>query len=103
MHYKLPVLGFRIQDFTYITDANFISEQEKQKMAGSRVIVLNALRKEPHISHFSLSEALALLVELQPEQAYITHISHLMGLHREVETELPDFVHLAYDGLKLQL
>ncbi|MGV3640524.1 MAG: MBL fold metallo-hydrolase [Adhaeribacter sp.] len=103
MHYKLPVLGFRIQDFTYITDANYISEQEKQKMAGSRVIVLNALRKEPHISHFSLSEALALLQELQPEQAYITHISHLMGLHREVETELPDFVHLAYDGLKLQL
>ncbi|MGV3505345.1 MAG: MBL fold metallo-hydrolase [Adhaeribacter sp.] len=103
MHYKLPVLGFRIQDFTYITDANYISEQEKQKIAGSKVIVLNALRKEPHISHFSLSEALALLVELQPEQAYITHISHLMGLHREVETELPDFVHLAYDGLKLQL
>lgn len=103
MHYKLPVLGFRIQDFTYITDANYISEQEKQKIAGSKIIVLNALRKEPHISHFSLSEALALLQELQPEQAYITHISHLMGLHREVETELPDFVHLAYDGLKLQL
>jgi phosphoribosyl 1,2-cyclic phosphate phosphodiesterase len=103
MHYKLPVLGFRIKDFTYITDANFISEQEKKKIAGSRVIVLNALRKEPHISHFSLGEAIALLEELQPQQAYITHISHLMGRHREVEAELPDFVHLAYDGLKLEI
>lgn len=103
MHYKLPVLGFRIQDFTYITDANFIPDKEKEKMAGSEVIVLNALRKEPHISHFSLSEAVALLEELKPKQAYLTHISHLMGLHREVETELPGFVHLAYDGLKLTL
>jgi phosphoribosyl 1,2-cyclic phosphate phosphodiesterase len=102
MHYKLPVLGFRIKDFTYITDANYISDQEKEKIAGSQIIVLNALRKEPHISHFSLSEALALLEELKPQQAYITHISHLMGLHREVEAELPDFVHLAYDGLKLE-
>jgi phosphoribosyl 1,2-cyclic phosphate phosphodiesterase len=102
MHYKLPVLGFRIKDFTYITDANYISDQEKEKIAGSQVIVLNALRKEPHISHFSLSEALALFEELKPQKAYITHISHLMGLHREVEAELPDFVRLAYDGLKLE-
>jgi phosphoribosyl 1,2-cyclic phosphate phosphodiesterase len=102
MHYKLPVLGFRIKDFTYITDANYISDKDKEKIAGSQIIVLNALRKEPHISHFSLSEALALFEELKPQKAYITHISHLMGLHREVEAELPDFVRLAYDGLKLE-
>ena len=103
MHYKLPVLGFRIRNFTYITDANFISDKEKEKIAGSEVIVLNALRKEPHISHFSLSEAVALFQELKPKKAYLTHISHLMGLHREVETELPDFIRLAYDGLTIQL
>ena len=103
MHYKLPVLGFRIRNFTYITDANFISDKEKEKIAGSEVIVLNALRKEPHISHFSLSEAVALFQELKPQKAYLTHISHLMGLHREVDAELPAFVRLAYDGLKLQL
>ena len=103
MHYKLPVLGFRFGNFTYITDANYISEAEKAKIAGSEVIVLNALRKEPHISHFSLSEAIALLTELKPKKAYLTHISHLMGLHREVEMELPDFISLAYDGLKIEL
>ena len=103
MHYKLPVLGFRIQNFTYITDANFISDKEKEKIAGSEVIVLNALRKEPHISHFSLSEAVALFQELKPQKAYLTHISHLMGLHREVEAELPDFIRLAYDGLRIEL
>jgi phosphoribosyl 1,2-cyclic phosphate phosphodiesterase len=103
MHYKLPVLGFRINNFTYITDANQISEAEKQKIAGSEIIVLNALRKEPHISHFSLPEAIDLLTELKPRKAYLTHISHLMGLHQEVEAELPEFVSLAYDGLKLQL
>ena len=102
MHSKLPVLGFRIKDFTYITDANYISDKEKEKIAGSQIIVLNALRKEPHISHFSLAEALALFEELKPRKAYITHISHLMGLHRDVEAELPGFVHLAHDGLKLE-
>lgn len=102
-HYKLPVLGYRIGDFTYITDANFISEEEMKKVRGSKVIVLGALRKEPHISHFSLQEAIDVLTELQPEQAYLTHISHLMGLHREVELELPDFIRLGYDGLQIQL
>jgi phosphoribosyl 1,2-cyclic phosphate phosphodiesterase len=102
-HYKLPVLGFRINNFTYITDANYIPEEELSKIAGSDVIVLNALRKEPHISHFSLSEAVDLLIQLNPRQAYLTHLSHLMGLHQEVETELPDFIRLAYDGLKLEL
>jgi phosphoribosyl 1,2-cyclic phosphate phosphodiesterase len=103
MHHKLPVFGFRIGDFTYITDANYISEEEKEKIKGSKVVVLNALRKEPHISHFSLSEALTLLEELAPEQAYLTHISHLLGLHREVEQELPPNVRLAYDGLTFTL
>lgn len=103
MHHKLPVFGFRIGDFTYITDANYISDEEKEKIKGSKVVILNALRKEPHISHFSLSEALALLEELAPEQAYLTHISHLLGLHREVEQELPANVRLAYDGLSFTL
>ncbi|RAU82554.1 MBL fold metallo-hydrolase [Pontibacter arcticus] len=102
-HYKLPILGFRVGDFTYITDANKISKEEKQKIRGSKVVVLNALRKEPHISHFSLQEAVNLLEELQPERAYLTHISHLLGQHREVELELPDFIRLAYDGLQLEL
>ncbi|MDX5482028.1 MAG: MBL fold metallo-hydrolase [Hymenobacteraceae bacterium] len=102
-HYRLPVLGYRIGDFTYITDANYISEEEKEKVKGSRVIVLNALRKEPHISHFSLEEAIGLLEELQPEQAYLTHISHLLGQHRDVEPHLPDFIRLAYDGLQVEL
>ncbi|WP_266202497.1 MBL fold metallo-hydrolase [Pontibacter kalidii] len=103
MHYKLPVLGFRISDFTYITDANRISEKEKEKVRGSKVVVLNALRHEHHISHFSLKEAVALLEDLQPEQAYLTHISHLMGLHREVELQLPDFIRLGYDGLQFEI
>jgi phosphoribosyl 1,2-cyclic phosphate phosphodiesterase len=102
-HYKLPVLGFRVGDFTYITDANFISEEEMDKVRGSKVIVLGALRKEPHISHFSLQEAIDVLTELKPEKAYLTHISHLMGLHHEVELELPDFIRLGYDGLQIEL
>ncbi|MBC3542154.1 MBL fold metallo-hydrolase [Rufibacter sediminis] len=103
LHHRLPVFGFRIGDFTYITDANSISEAEKEKIKGSKIVVLNALRKEPHISHFSLSEALAVLEELAPEQAYLTHISHLLGLHRLVEKELPPFAKLAYDGLSFTL
>ncbi|MBB6612446.1 MBL fold metallo-hydrolase [Pontibacter sp. Tf4] len=102
-HYKLPVLGYRVGDFTYITDANFISEEEMDKVRGSKVIVLGALRKEPHISHFSLQEAIDVLTELKPEKAYLTHISHLMGLHHEVEKELPDFIRLGYDGLQIEL
>jgi phosphoribosyl 1,2-cyclic phosphate phosphodiesterase len=102
-HYKLPVLGFRIGDFTYITDANYIAPEEIEKIRGSKVIVLNALRKDHHISHFSLQEAIELLEGLQPEKAYLTHISHLMGSHREVEPELPDFIRLAYDGLQIEI
>ena len=102
-HYKLPVLGFRVGDFTYITDANAIAEEEMDKVRGSKVIVLGALRKEPHISHFSLQEAVDVLTELKPEKAYLTHISHLMGLHHEVEQQLPDFIRLGYDGLQIEV
>jgi len=95
------VFGFRIDDFTYITDAVNISEKEKDKIRGSKIIVLNALRKQKHYSHFNLEEALALMVELKPQQGYLTHISHQMGKYSVVNKELPDFVKLAYDGLKL--
>jgi phosphoribosyl 1,2-cyclic phosphate phosphodiesterase len=103
MHYQLPVFGFRVGDFSYITDANAIEEQEMRKLEGSRVIVLNALQTEPHISHFTLAEALEILERLRPEKAYLTHMSHKMGLHTEVEKKLPEFVKLAYDGLRITL
>jgi phosphoribosyl 1,2-cyclic phosphate phosphodiesterase len=102
-HYKLPVFGFRIGDFTYITDANFISETEKEKIKGSKVLVLNALRKKDHISHFTLQQAIDLARELEVEQAYFTHISHQMGFHQEVNAELPEGMFLAYDGLKVEV
>ncbi|HEU4554516.1 MAG TPA: MBL fold metallo-hydrolase [Chitinophaga sp.] len=103
MHHKMPVLGFRFGDFTYITDANFVADEEKEKILGSRVLVLNALRKEKHISHFTLGEAIALAQELQVPQVYFTHISHQLGLHAEVNTELPPGMALAYDGLQVTL
>ncbi len=103
MHYKLPVLGFRIQDFTYITDANYISKAEKEKIKGSKVIVLNALQKEHHVSHYTLEQAIALIQELQPEKAYFTHLSHRMGTHAETSKLLPDNIAIAYDGLSITL
>jgi len=103
MHYKLPVFGYRIAGFTYITDANHISEEEKEKIKGSEVLVLNALQKTPHISHFTLEEALVVIDELKPKKAFLTHISHKLGLHAEVTNELPDHVRLAYDGLKVEI
>ncbi len=103
MHMKMPVLGFRIGDFTYITDANYISPEEKEKIMDSKIIVLNALRREKHVSHYNLQEAIDLVNEFKPEQAYFTHISHQLGLHDEVEKELPENIHLAYDGLRLEL
>lgn len=103
MHYKLPVLGFRSGDFTYITDAKTIEPGQLEKVRGSRVIVVNGLQQEPHLSHFTLDEAVALLEDLAPEKAYITHISHRMGRHREVEKHLPPFIQLAYDGLKFEV
>ncbi len=103
LHYQLPVKAFRIKNFTYITDANFISEEEKEKIKGSSVIVVNALRKQHHISHFTFEEAIELVKELKPEKAYFTHISHQLGTHRDVSLELPDNIELAYDGLKLEI
>ena len=101
MHYKLPVLGFRINDFVYITDANFISSKEKEKIKGCSKLIINALRKTKHISHFTLEEAISLSQELGAKQTYLTHISHLMGTHNSVSEELPEGVHIAYDGLVL--
>lgn len=103
MHYKLPVLGFRIGDFTYITDANYISEEEKEKIKGSKIIVINALRREKHVSHYTLDEAIALVEELNPEKVYLTHISHQLGMHDKVMQELPPFIDLAYDGLNIEM
>lgn len=102
-HYKLPVFGFRIKDFTYITDAKTIREEEKEKVKGSKVLILDALQQEKHISHLTLSEAIELSQELEVEQTYLTHISHKMGLHREVEAELPEHIRLAFDGLKIEV
>ena len=103
LHYKLPVFGYRIGDFSYITDANFISESEKEKLKGSKVLVLNALRKSEHISHFTLDQAVAIAREIGAEQTYLIHMSHQMGLHAEVDSELPEGINLAYDGLAVTL
>lgn len=103
MHYRLPVLGYRCGDFTYITDANFISDAEKEKIKGSKIVVVNALRRERHVSHFTLKEAISLLEELNPEQGYLIHMSHQLGLHEEINKELPDFIRCAYDGLVLEM
>ncbi len=103
LHYHLNIFGYRIDDFTYITDASYISKKEKEKIKGSKIIVLNALRKKEHYSHFSLSQSVEILKELKPEKGFLTHISHQMGFHNEVEKKLPDFIHLAYDGLKFKI
>jgi phosphoribosyl 1,2-cyclic phosphate phosphodiesterase len=100
-HLKMPVLGFRFGNFTYITDANRIEDSEKEKIKGSNVIVLNALRKQSHVAHFNLGEAIDLVNELKTPAAYFTHISHQLGLHRVIEAELPENIHLAHDGLIL--
>ncbi|MFN8117085.1 MAG: MBL fold metallo-hydrolase [Bacteroidia bacterium] len=103
IHYRLPVKAYRIKDFTYITDANYISEEEKEKIKGSKIIVVNALRREEHVSHFTFQQAIDLMQELKPEKAYFTHISHQLGLHEEVSKELPSFIELAYDGLEIEI
>lgn len=98
-HYRLPVYGFRIGDFAYITDANYIPEESKEKLIGVKYLVINALRKEKHISHFTLREAIDIIKEVSPKKAFLTHISHQMGLHTEISKELPSGVVLACDGL----
>ena len=103
MHHKLPVFGYRINDFTYITDANHIPSEELKKIMGTRVLVINALQHTPHISHFNLQQALDMVRVIQPEKTYLTHISHKLGLHRDVEASLPDDVFVGYDGLKITM
>jgi len=103
LHAGLPVLGFRLNDFTYLTDVKTISEEEIQKVKGTKVLTINALRFEEHLAHLNISEALALVEKIQPETTYFTHISHLMGFHAEVESSLPENVFLAYDGLKINI
>ena len=102
-HYKMPVYAFRFGNFTYITDANRIDKNEKEKIKGSEVLVVNALRKEEHISHFTLQEAVDLVNELKVPQGYFTHISHQLGKHEEVNKTLPPHIRLAYDGLKISI
>ena len=103
LHLKMEVTAFRIGDFAYITDTNYIPGSVMAQLLDCKVIVLNALRKEKHVSHYNLEEAIKVLEFLRPQKAYITHISHLMGFHRDVSKELPAFIELAYDGLKISL
>jgi len=102
-HLSMPVLGFRFGKFTYVTDANRIEAEEKEKIRGSEVFVVNVLRKQTHVSHFSLGEAIHLVRELEIPTVYFTHISHQLGLHQTIEAELPENIHLAYDGLVLHI
>ena len=102
-HLKMPVLGFRFGKFTYVTDANRIDDDEKEKIRGSEIFVVNVLRKQSHVSHFSLGEAIDLAQELNIPTVYFTHISHQLGLHQAIEAELPANIHLAYDGLILNV
>jgi phosphoribosyl 1,2-cyclic phosphate phosphodiesterase len=102
-HHKMPVYGFRFGDFTYITDANRIDEEEKNKIRGSKILVVNALRKAQHISHFTLDEAIGLVNELNIPEAYFTHISHQLGFHQHINAALPQHIKLAYDGLTCKL
>lgn len=101
LHHKLPVLGFRFGDFTYITDAKTISDESLAKIKGSKYLVVNALQKEPHVSHFTLQEAIAFANKAGAEMTYFTHMSHNLGLHADVEQELPSNIRLAYDGLQI--
>lgn len=102
-HYKMPVFGYRINDFVYVTDAKTIAPEEREKMKGAKVLIINALRRQEHISHLNLTEALDLIEDIQPEMTYLTHISHLFDTHKDIEAELPNNVRVAYDGLTIEL
>lgn len=102
-HHKLPVYGYRVGDLTYITDTNSIPDDELEKMKGTRVLIINALRKEKHLSHFNIEGALEVVAKVKPEKTYLTHVSHQFGLYTEMQHELPENVFLAYDGLKIEL
>lgn len=103
MHHKLQVFGFRFGEFAYLTDMKTVEDAEIEKIKNIKVLVINALRVEPHISHFNLEEAFDFIQKVKPEKAYITHISHLMGFHEEVQKTLPENVFLAYDNLQIEV
>jgi phosphoribosyl 1,2-cyclic phosphate phosphodiesterase len=103
LHYKLPVLGFRVGDFTYITDAKTVADVELKKIIGTRTLVINALQTQSHISHFTLDEAIDFAKQTGAENTYLTHISHRLGFHGEVSQQLPHGIELAYDGLQLSI
>ena len=103
LHHRLPVFGYRIGDFTYLTDLNFISDAELDKVRGTEILVLDALQRTPHLSHFTLDEAVALVERIRPRMTYLTHISHRLGLHRELEKELPAYIRPGHDGLRILL
>lgn len=103
MHGKLEIFGYRIAEFAYLTDAKYVSPAEKEKLKGVKVLVVSALRQEPHETHFNLAEALEFIKEIKPDRAYLTHISHLMGFHKEVQAQLPNNVFLAYDNLQITI
>lgn len=103
LHFKLPVFGYRIYDFAYITDAKTVANAEREKLKGLKVLIINALRLKEHISHFNLEEALEFIREVNPEKAYITHISHLFGTHKEIEELLPENVYACFDGMVIDI
>lgn len=103
MHYKLPILGYRIGDFTYITDAKTVPQHSLAQIRGTRILVVNALQKEKHVSHFTFEEALAFAAEIGAEMTYFTHMSHNLGKHADIERELPSHIRLAYDGLSFEV
>lgn len=102
-HDQLPVYGFKVGDLTYITDTNFIPKEELKKIKGTRILIINALRKKKHISHFNLEEALGIVSEIKPEKTYLTHLSHDFGLHSYIQKELPENVFVGYDGLHIAI
>jgi phosphoribosyl 1,2-cyclic phosphate phosphodiesterase len=103
MHFKLPILGYRIGEFTYITDAKSIQQVSIDKIRGTKILVVNALQKEEHISHFTLAQAIAFAEDIGADTTYFTHMSHNLGKHADIEAELPPNIRLAYDGLSLEL
>ena len=103
IHGKLPIFGYRFDDFAYLTDLKTIEDKEKDKLKNLDTLVVNTLRKEPHPTHLNLEDALSFIDELQPKRAYLTHISHNLGFHKEVQEQLPENVFLAYDGLKISV
>jgi len=103
MHGGLQAFGYRIDDFAYLTDVKTIADAEVAKLAGLKVLVVNALREEPHETHFNLKEALGFIAKVKPEKAYLTHISHIMGFHEDVQQKLPANVFLAYDNLEITI